>query len=103
MESNVWVCGACRSINQARDSRCYKCRTPRDLAKVDPETLVVAGAGATQPVIDAKAIVGTYRSSADRAFAAQILIVLALAVTTVSKILGADVISRVIDGDVEGA
>src|SRR5919108_3127119 len=103
MAANVWICGACRSINQPREQRCYKCRTPRELAKVDPETLVVAGAGVAQPVVDAKAVVGTYRSSADRAFLAQVLIILALVVTTISKLVGADVVSRVIDGDVAGA
>jgi hypothetical protein len=101
--SNVWVCGACRSINQPRDQRCYKCRTPRELAKVDPENLVVAGAGVIQPMVDAKAAVGVYRSSADRAFLAQVLIVLALVATTISKVVGADVVSRVIDGEVAGA
>jgi hypothetical protein len=103
VSTNIWVCGACRSINQARDQRCYKCRTPRELAKVDPENLVVAGAGLSQPVVDAKAVVGVYRSSADRAFLAQVLIVLALAATTISKVVGADVVSRVIDGNVAGA
>jgi hypothetical protein len=103
MASNVWVCGACRSINQPREQRCYKCRTPRELAKVDPETLVVAGAGSTQPVVDPKAVIGTYRSSGDRAFAAQILIVVAVVMTAASRIVGADVVSRVVDGEVEGA
>jgi hypothetical protein len=103
MASNVWVCGACRSINQPREQRCYKCRTPRELAKVDPETLVVAGAGSAQPVVDPKAVVGTYRSSADRAFAAQVLIVVTVIVTAAAKIVGADVVSRVIEGDIAGA
>jgi hypothetical protein len=103
MATNAWVCGACRSINQPREQRCYKCRTPRELAKVDPATLVVAGAGSTQPVVDPNAVIGSYRSSADRAFAAQLLIVVAVVVTAASKIVGADVVSRVIDGDVAGA
>ena len=101
--TNIWVCGACRSINQPREQRCYKCRTPRDLAKVDPEKLVVVGAGASQPVVDPKAVVGVYRSSAERAVLAQVLIVAALIVTTISKMVGADVVSRVLDGDTAGA
>jgi hypothetical protein len=100
MATNIWVCGACRSINQARDQRCYKCRTPRELAKVDPETLVVAGVGSAQPIVDPKAVIGTYRSASDRAFAAQVLIVVAVVVTAAAKIVGADVVSRLIDGDV---
>jgi hypothetical protein len=103
MASNVWVCGACRSINQPREQRCYKCRTPRELARVDPETLVVAGVGSAQTPVDPKAVVGTYRSSSDRAFATQVLIVLTVIITAASKIVGADVVSRLIDGDVAGA
>jgi hypothetical protein len=103
MATNVWVCGACRSINQPREQRCYKCRTPRELARVDPDSLVVAGVGAAQPVVDPKAVVGTYRSSGDRAFAAQVLIIVTVIVTAASKIVGADVVSRVIDGEVAGA
>jgi hypothetical protein len=103
MSTNVWVCGACRSINQPREQRCYKCRTPRELAKVDPEKLVVAGAGVSQPIVDPKAVVGVYRSSSERAFLAQVLIVAALIVTTISKVAGADVVARLLDGDVEGA
>jgi hypothetical protein len=95
--TNVWVCGACRSINQPREQRCYKCRTPRDLGQVDPETLVVAGAG-SKPTVDPKAAVGTYRSSAGRALTAQALIVFTIVVTTMAKVLGADAISRVLDG-----
>src|SRR5919198_1029140 len=102
MASNVWVCGACRSINQPREQRCYKCRTPRELARVDPDSLVVAGVGAAQPVVDPKAVVGTYRSSGDRAFAAQVLIIVTVIVTAASKIVGAVIawsawLSRVVD------
>ena len=101
--TNIWVCGVCRSINQPREQRCYKCRTPRELGKVDPESLVVAGVGSTEAIVDPKAVVGTYRSSADRAFATQVLIVITVIATTASKIVGADVVTRLIDGDVEGA
>jgi hypothetical protein len=101
--TNVWVCGACRSINQPREQRCYKCRTPRELAKVDPEKLIVAGAGVSQAPVDPKAVVGVYRGSSERALLAQVLIVAALIVTTISKVVGADVVSRVLDGNVEGA
>ena len=101
--TEVWICGACRSINQPREQRCYKCRTPRELAKVDPETLIVAGAG-SHPTVDPKAVVGTYQSSAGRALLAQALIVATVVVTTVAKVLGADAVSRVLDGhEVAGA
>jgi hypothetical protein len=34
--SDVWVCANCRSINKQRAKQCYQCRTPKDLAAVDP-------------------------------------------------------------------
>ena len=37
-----WVCGACRSINQPREQRCYKCRTPRELGQVKHAILQLA-------------------------------------------------------------
>lgn len=36
---DVWACRACRSINEPKTKRCYKCKTPRALAEVDPATL----------------------------------------------------------------
>ncbi len=32
----VWACSQCRSINDRRRSRCYKCLTPREQVEVDP-------------------------------------------------------------------
>lgn len=34
-EAGPWVCGNCRSVNRAGDTRCYSCRVPRTLA-LDP-------------------------------------------------------------------
>jgi hypothetical protein len=39
LAGDFWVCGECRSINNAGAKQCYNCRTPRDLAAVDPETI----------------------------------------------------------------
>jgi hypothetical protein len=38
-EAEIWVCANCRSVNKLRARQCYNCRTPRDLAAVDPSTL----------------------------------------------------------------
>jgi hypothetical protein len=39
LAGEFWVCGQCRSINNAGAKQCYNCRTPRDLAAVDPATI----------------------------------------------------------------
>src|SRR5688500_11719113 len=95
MSDVPWVCGACRSINQPRETRCYHCRTPRDLGEVDPEQLITAGAGSKpEPIVRPQ---GPYQSSAGLALLTQGLIVLALAVTVVASFLGADLVGRVLD------
>ncbi len=39
LAGDFWVCGECRSINNAGAKQCYNCRTPKDRAAVDPETI----------------------------------------------------------------
>ena len=39
LAGDFWVCGDCRSINNAGARQCYNCRTPRDRAAVDPDTI----------------------------------------------------------------
>jgi Domain of unknown function (DUF4328) len=39
LAGDFWVCGDCRSINNAGARQCYNCRTPRDLAAVDPSAI----------------------------------------------------------------
>ena len=39
LAGEFWVCGECRSINNAGAKQCYNCRTPKDRAAVDPETI----------------------------------------------------------------
>ena len=29
MSDEIWVCGDCRSVNKAREKRCYRCQVPR--------------------------------------------------------------------------
>lgn len=102
MSEHPWVCSSCRSVNQPRENRCYSCRTPRELVEADPQTLLVAGAG-SKPTAD-KGPIGTFRSSGDRAFMTQVMIVLAIAATLASSFLNADLVARLLDedpGDVE--
>jgi hypothetical protein len=39
LAGEFWVCGDCRSINNAGARQCYNCRTPRDRAAVDPSEI----------------------------------------------------------------
>lgn len=39
LAGDFWVCGDCRSINNAGAKQCYNCRTPKDRAAVDPESI----------------------------------------------------------------
>lgn len=44
-DADIWVCGECRSINNLRSKQCYRCRTPRDFAAVDPNQIEGTGHG----------------------------------------------------------
>jgi hypothetical protein len=98
MSAQPWVCGACRSINQPREGRCYHCRTPRELVEADPSTLIVAGAG-SRPAETPIRPTAAFQPSGGLAFLAQVLLAAALGVAILSSVLGADVIGRVLDGD----
>jgi hypothetical protein len=98
MSAQPWICGACRSINQPREGRCYRCRTPRDLVEADPTTLIVAGAG-SRPTDAPVRPTATFQSSGGLALLAQVLLGAALAVAVVGNILGADILRRVLDAD----
>ena len=44
----VWLCGSCRSLNQVRNSRCYKCGASRERSEQVPERLAVSGLGSAR-------------------------------------------------------
>ena len=39
LAGEFWVCGDCRSINNAGAAQCYNCRSPREITAVDPATI----------------------------------------------------------------
>jgi hypothetical protein len=45
LDGKIWVCAECRSINNEGAKQCYNCRTPRDLAAVDPASIQGTGHG----------------------------------------------------------
>lgn len=69
MTDEIWACAACRSINKAKAKRCYKCRTPRDVARVDPATMPI-GADQALPALALPA----FRSTRRLALAASIFV-----------------------------
>jgi hypothetical protein len=64
--SEHWVCGDCRSMNNARDKRCYRCRVPRATGEMTEATtgMALAAAQRQQTVLARAARVGArYRRS----------------------------------------
>ncbi len=62
----MWVCGDCRSTNNARSKRCYRCRLPRTSSELTEATAAysAADAQATQTVLAAATRLGVrYRPS----------------------------------------
>ena len=99
-----WICGSCRSVNEVRSQRCYKCRTPRELAQADVSQLIVAGAGASDAAhavgaAARAAVLGGYESSEARAGLAQCLLVAIGVLALLVNITGADLIGRLVGGD----
>jgi hypothetical protein len=76
----VWACSQCRSINDPRASRCYKCLTPRERAEVDPGSLSPTASADPAPVLD----LPRYQPATIRAVIAASLI----AVATGLEVLG---------------
>jgi uncharacterized protein DUF4328 len=108
MAGERWVCGSCRSLNEVRSPRCYKCRTPRALAEADLSTLITAGAGAAESsaaVTEAArtAALGGYRDSAARAGLTQCMVVATGILAVVASIAGDDMIGNVLKGEADEA
>ena len=71
--SDVWACAACRSINNKRAGRCYRCYTPRAASGMALADVPVVGALPAVPVLQ------SYRSSGLRAwFVTAALVVFAI-------------------------
>jgi hypothetical protein len=90
---DIWVCANCRSVNNARAKQCYNCRTPRDLAAVDPSQMEVTGHGQVRAVA-----LPPFRSSRGRAILASALIVAVAVLQVASTVLSSTFIVGVLDG-----
>jgi hypothetical protein len=66
--NDIWVCGACKSINRQRDRRCYRCHQPADAA------LTTGGPGLRVETAVASRTVRAYRPTLPIAVVAGALI-----------------------------
>lgn len=90
--TDLWACSQCRSLNPAKASRCYKCRTPREVASTAPTELPTVGpAEAVRPA-------GRYRSSAFRGVLASAAI-LGLAVVGIAGSVIVSLVHDRVDAD----
>lgn len=94
----IWACSQCRSINDGKSKRCYKCLTPRERAEVDPLTL-----SPTSSSMDpAPALrLPPYRPATIRAVIAASLIAVTTGLEVVGTINATELASLSIDGPLE--
>lgn len=92
--AEIWVCANCRSVNKAKAKQCYNCRTPRDLAAVDPTQMEVTGHGQIRAVA-----LPPFRSSRGRAVLASILILAVAILQVVSTVVSSAFIRGLLDGE----
>src|SRR5262245_51014033 len=93
LEGEFWVCAECRSINNARAKQCYNCRTPRDLAAVDPSTVEVTGHGKLREVA-----LPRFHSPRPYAAIASILILATAGLQVVQTVGATTLLLQVLDG-----
>jgi hypothetical protein len=93
LEGDFWVCGECRSINNARAKQCYNCRTPRDLAAVDPMEIEGTGHGRLREIA-----LPPYHSSRQYAVLASILILAIAGLQVVLTVGTTTLLLQVLDG-----
>jgi Domain of unknown function (DUF4328) len=93
MTEEIWACGACRSINNVKAKRCYKCLTPRDVARVDPATMPI---GASQP--GPALALPAFRSTRGLALIASILVLAVAALRILALIAAAPLLQDIARG-----
>lgn len=86
-DSEIWVCAVCRSVNNSRAKQCYKCRTPRELAAVDPSQIAATGHGQLREVA-----LPAFKRSRVLAVIASVLILAVAALQAISVLAASGVI-----------
>ena len=95
LDGEIWVCAECRSINNARAKQCYNCRTPRDLAAVDPASIEGTGHGKLRDVA-----LPTFESPRPYAIVASFLILVVALMQIVSTVNVSRLITQLCSGQV---
>jgi hypothetical protein len=91
IDADIWVCGECRSINNLRAKQCYRCRTPRDVAAVDPAQVEGTGHGKLREIA-----LPEFHSSRGAAFLASACLVLLPVIQIVSTVADAILFGRIV-------
>ena len=93
LTGEFWVCAGCRSINNARAAQCYNCRTPRDLAEVDPATIESSGHGQVRPLD-----LPVFRPSRGVAALASVLLLAIAGIEVVDTVVSSSLMLQVLAG-----
>jgi len=93
LAGEFWVCGQCRSINNAGAKQCYNCRTPKDRAAVDPATIDPTSHGQVREIE-----LPAFRSSRAIAALASVLILAIAGMQVYNTIIASTLINQQLDG-----
>ena len=93
LAGEFWVCGDCRSINNAGARQCYNCRTPRDRAAVDPSEIDPSTHGRLREIE-----LPEFRSSRWAAMLASVLILAVAVLQVVQFNLSAALVNQILGG-----
>lgn len=86
-DPDIWVCGQCRSVNNLRSKQCYHCRTPKDLAAVDPNAIEGTGHGQLREIA-----LPEFHASRGEAMLASLLILLVAGLNVISTVVNTQVL-----------
>ena len=92
IDADIWVCAECRSVNNLRSRQCYHCRTPRDVAAVDPSQIEGAGHGKLREIA-----LPEYRPSRRAALLASALLIFLPVMQIVTTIADALLFARILE------
>ena len=93
LDADIWVCGECRSVNNLRSKQCYHCRTPRDVAAVDPSQIEGTGHGKLREIA-----LPEFHGSRGAALLASALILGVAGLQLVSTVFYTRLVVRVLSG-----
>jgi hypothetical protein len=91
LDADIWVCGECRSINNLKSKQCYRCRTPRDVAAVDPKQIEGTGHGRLREIA-----LPEFRPTRWAALLASALLILVAVTQVVATVADAILFGRIV-------